>query len=595
MCGILGCIGKMKVEDTYKCINQISYRGPNALEVKKLEGAILAHARLSILDTSDAANQPMSDASGRYWIVYNGEVYNFLELKHELELLGYQFRTNSDTEVILYAYIAWGERFQDKCNGMWAIAIWDNYEKKLFLSRDRFGVKPLYYYEQDNNFYFASEMKAFFPIMRERKINYNIFEMRDYFAYESTENCSIRGIKKVASGHCGWVDNGEIKFRKWWNTLDHIMDVPKRYEEQVEMLRELFLDACKIRMRSDVPIGTALSGGVDSSAVIGAMSYISNKGERAINKDWQHAFVASMPGTRLDETKYAKMAAKYVGLDVNKVMVTADISADKLFEYMYICEEPFITSPIPFLQTYGRIADNGIKVTLDGHGADEMFGGYSFDIIYAAIENDISTEEKKKIWNIYNDMLFEENRVTYNEFEKMLVESRCCSDDVIVNGSSLGILNSRLYHQTIDRTLPTLLRCYDRYSMGNGLEIRMPFMDYRIVSFAFSIPWRSKIYNGYSKRIVRDMAASFMDKEIIYRKSKIGFNCPFTEWFRGDLKEIVLDAVHSKDFYECELINPLRTKILIDNFYSSDNDTFGAGQAVWVALFPYLWKRAMKL
>ena len=164
MCGIFGCIGSMQKEDAYKCIKRIAHRGPDALEVKQLQGATLAHARLSILDISDNANQPMSDASGRYWIVYNGEVYNFLEIKRELELLGYRFRTDSDTEVILYAYIAWGERFQDKCNGMWAIAIWDNYEKKLFLSRDRFGVKPLFYYEQDGRIFWRIRV-----LMRKRQ------------------------------------------------------------------------------------------------------------------------------------------------------------------------------------------------------------------------------------------------------------------------------------------------------------------------------------------------------------------------------------------------------------------------------------------
>jgi asparagine synthase (glutamine-hydrolysing) len=145
MCGIFGCVGKISSEEAYKCIMEIKHRGPDALNVKRLEGITLAHARLSILDTSEIANQPMTDASGRYWIVYNGEVYNFLELKDELELKGYKFKTDCDTEVVLYAYIEWGEKFQYKCNGMWAVAIWDNLEKSLFLSRDRFGVKPLYY------------------------------------------------------------------------------------------------------------------------------------------------------------------------------------------------------------------------------------------------------------------------------------------------------------------------------------------------------------------------------------------------------------------------------------------------------------------
>lgn len=595
MCGIFGCIGKLQKEDAYKCINKISYRGPDALEVRKLEGATLAHARLSILDTSITANQPMSDPSGRYWIVYNGEVYNYLEIRSELCTLGYQFQTNSDTEVVLYAYIVWGEKFQDKCNGMWAIAIWDNYEKKLFLSRDRFGIKPLYYYEQDGTFYFASEMKAFFPIMHERKINYKIFELRDFFSYEATANCSIKGIKKLGAGSCGCLENGFIRFHKWWDTMDHLIEVPDEYEKQVDMFRDLFLDACKIRMRSDVPIGTALSGGVDSSAVVGAMNYLSKRGEKHINKDWQHAFVASMPGTRIDETKYAEKAAKYAGVNINKVMVRANISVEKLFEYMYICEEPHITSPIPFFQTYGCISENGIKVTLDGHGADEMFGGYSFDLIYGIMEADITLYEKREIWNTYNSMMLKEDKISYSQFENLTECNRKNFSEKCIKGRSLGFLNSRLYHQTHEITLPALLRCYDRYSMGNGVEIRMPFMDYRIVCFAFSIPWRSKVKDGYSKKIVRDMSAPFMDKEIVYRKSKIGFNSPMTEWLQGDMKEFILDSVHSRDFYECELLNPLNVVILVDRFFNTDQKSFGDGEYIWTKIVPYLWKKAMGL
>lgn len=261
MCGIFGCVGELLKEKAYECISQISYRGPDKLNVKVLEGIVISHARLSILDVSDLANQPMSDPSGRYWIVYNGEVYNFLELRKELEQFGWKFKTNSDTEVVLYSYIEWGENFQNKCNGMWALVIWDNIEKRLFLSRDRFGVKPLYYYEQDNNFYFASEMKAFFPIMKERRINYQLLEKKQYFIYEATENCSIKGIKKILGGEYGYYKNGQLHLNKWWNTLEHLIKVPGKYEEQVELFRELFIDACKIRMRSDVPIGTALSGG----------------------------------------------------------------------------------------------------------------------------------------------------------------------------------------------------------------------------------------------------------------------------------------------------------------------------------------------
>lgn len=598
MCGIFGCIGKIHKDEAYECINKIAHRGPDALQVEELKGAVLAHTRLSILDTSEMANQPMADSSRRYWIVYNGEVYNFIELRKELEQLGYHFITDGDTEVVLYSYIEWGVDFQKKCNGMWGLAIWDDVKKELFISRDRFGIKPLYYYEQDGNFYFASEIKAFFPIMKERKINYYIFEKKDYFAYEATQNCCVKNIKKIQAGYCGYFRDGQLNVWRWWNTLDHLIKVPDKYEEQVEYFRELFLDACKIRMRSDVPIGTALSGGLDSSAVAGAMKYIAQTGEKRVSQDWQHAFVASMPGTVLDETQYAEIAAKYVGLDVKKVMVNASISADEIFKYMYICEEPYITSPIPFMQTYRSIVDSGIKVTVDGHGADELFGGYTFDIWYAALAAGNDSEALKDIWETYNNMQsLQINRISYEQFISALEK---VDRDIVTDKSDeitmLDAFNSKLYVQSHKVVLPTLLRCYDRYSMGNGLEIRMPFMDYRIVCFAFSIPWQAKIHGGYSKRIIRDMAAPFMHKDIIYRKSKLGFNSPMVEWMYGDLKEFILDTIHSKEFYECELFNPLDISIRVNEFYKKNNGgTYAEGEAIWTMLVPFFWKKAMQL
>ena len=192
-------------------------------------------------------------------------------------------------------------------------------------------------------------------------------------------------------------------------------------------------------------------------------------------------------------------------------------------------------------------------------------------------------------------MMLKEDKISYSQFENLTECNRKNFSEKCIKGRSLGFLNSRLYHQTHEITLPALLRCYDRYSMGNGVEIRMPFMDYRIVCFAFSIPWRSKVKDGYSKKIVRDMSAPFMDKEIVYRKSKIGFNSPMTEWLQGDMKEFILDSVHSRDFYECELLNPLNVVILVDRFFNTDQKSFGDGEYIWTKIVPYLWKKAMGL
>lgn len=596
MCGIFGCIGKIDYKTALQCVKRIQHRGPDALGVKELSGATLGHVRLAILDVSEEANQPMSDFTGRYWIVYNGEIYNFLELQKDLMSKGYKFRTQSDTEVLLYSYIEWGEQFQYKCNGMWALAIWDDLEKKLFLSRDRFGIKPLYIYQENGNFYFASEMKAFFPIMKERMPNYMILLQKDFFNYEATHECVIRGIKKILAGAYGILENSNFVEKRWWNTLEHLIEVPELYEKQVELFRELFLDACRIRMRSDVPIGTALSGGIDSSSTMGAMHYLSEIETERMSNDWQHAFVAHMPNTSLDETRYADFAAEYIGISANHVSINPQIGVNSLLQYLYMCEDPYNTSPVPFMQTYERISSAGIKVTLDGHGADELFGGYGFDLFSIGNDIGIDTKEFYGIIDIYNEIVMDYQKIGVNDAEKRVQNYKKNWERYKISDKKFEVmdgLNKQLYIETHYSTLPTLFRCYDKYSMANGIEIRMPFMDYRIVCFAFSIPWYSKIRKGYTKAIVRDMAKPFVDSRILERKLKIGFNAPCTEWFRGELKEFLLDIIHSRDFIECGLVNALEVCIKVNEFWNKKEVSYQDGASLWTAIVPYLWKKAV--
>lgn len=596
MCGIFGCVGTIDHERALQCVERIRHRGPDALKVQALNGVTLGHARLAILDTSERADQPMCDASGRYWIVYNGEVYNFVELKKELEQKGYQFKTDTDTEVLLNSYIEWGEAFQDKCNGMWALAIWDDWDRKLFLSRDRFGVKPLFLYKSNGCFYFASEMKAFFPVMRERRINYNLMDNSKWFKYESTEECVIQGITRFPAGTCGLYYDGQFNKKRWWNTLEHLVTVPERYEEQVEMLRELFLDACRIRMRSDVSVGTALSGGIDSSCTVGAMHCLSKESFERKNEDWQNAFLSYMPGTLGDEDEYATLAAEYVNIPLHRIVIDPLTEVDKLLDYLYLFEDPYSTSPVPCIQTYKAVRDAGIKVTLDGHGADELFGGYGFDLLAALGETENGKAEFDEIVRTYNDASPEYcrigNKVAMKDAYFIMLENHRLRDKNEIY-TRMDELNKCLYRESHFDVLPTILRCYDRCSMANGVEIRMPFMDWRVVAFAFSIPWQSKLRNGYTKKIVRDMGVPFMDKRILNRKFKIGWSTPSTEWFKGGWKELLLDTIHSRDFMECELVNALDICVDVKEFLQCKEDRYQDGERIWNKIIPYFWKKAV--
>lgn len=609
MCGIFGFIGDISRETALICTNMLAHRGPDGCGIWEGNGVTLGHRRLSILDLSEAGAQPMSFADGRYHITYNGEIYNFIEIRNELLKKGHYFVSNSDTEVLLAAFVEWGEACLDQFNGMWAFAIWDSHEQALFVCRDRFGKKPLFYATLATGFAFASEMKALFPLLDQVRPNIQLVsDSAKMFTYESTEDSLIQGIKRFPAGHSGWWKDGKLTKRRWWCTLDHLPEVSQKYEEQVEQFRELFLDACRLRMRSDVPIGTALSGGLDSSSTISSMAYISEhkKGGR-ISNDWQHAFVACFPGTPLDEKKYAQMVTDKLGIDATFLDIDPLRGIDRLSEYLYLFEDLYITSPLPFMMIYEVMKNKGVKVTVDGHGADELFGGYPFDFIEALGDAKLNYGNIKSVLDSY-DTVSSQASAPFSlkpqwvrwfhwqagHFKDVMLQKHTGGGIKLhPDWRRLDTLNKRLYLSTHETVLPTLLRNYDRYSMANGVEIRMPFMDHRVVTFAFSIPWDSKVRKGFSKSIVRDAMSMFMPSEVAYRKSKIGFNSPIVDWMQGALKPFFLDTISSTSFNSCGLIDPSSVARKVRKVVFGRNINFSLGEEAWMALLPYLWEQAL--
>lgn len=620
MCGIFGHLGYLPQQLAQYCTDTLAHRGPDGVGLWHTPEVTFGHRRLSILDLSDNAKQPMSYADGRYHITFNGEIYNFLEIRTELESRGYRFRSQSDTEVVLAAFDAWGEACQMRFNGMWALAIWDTQKKALFLSRDRFGKKPLFYaYLPEAKFAFASEMKAIFPLLNEVRANTSL--VRDtarIFQYESTDECVIEGIKRFPAGHCGWLKCGRLEIKRWWCTLDHLPRIPATYEDQVEHFRELFLDACRLRMRSDVPLGTALSGGLDSSATISAMAYIAGHGKtQRMGESWQHAFIASFPGTPMDETKYAQMVTDH--LDINATVIEIDPlrGIENLSRYLYLFEDLYITDPIPFMQTYATVKAHHVSVTLDGHGADELFGGYTFDYIRALEDAGWNLSQAIDIVNTYYAAFGESAQLNDNLPSKSMFLAKWYKNrgqwfgkqgvkkilgisrpNENMDGKHplwkrLGSLNQQLYTSTHATVLPTLLRNYDRYSMANGVEIRMPFMDHRIVSFAFALPWTSKIRKGFSKAIIRDAVAQYMPKDVAYRKTKIGFTSPMVDWMQGPLKSFMLDTISSNAFRECQLIDSIAVADKIRCVIANPHAKFSDAMQSWTMLTPFLWEQAV--
>jgi len=620
MCGIFGHIGFLPKQLAQHCTDTLAHRGPDGAGLWHTDEVTFGHRRLSILDLTDNARQPMSYADGRYHITFNGEIYNFLEIRSELEAKGHRFHSQSDTEVLLVAFVAWGEACQQRFNGMWAFAIWDTQEKALFLSRDRFGKKPLFYTDLPAaKFAFASEMKALFPLLGEVCANASL--VRDssrIFVYESTDECVIDGIKRFPAGHSGWLKNGRLEIKRWWCTLDHLPTVPEKYEDQVEQFRELFFDACRLRMRSDVPLGTALSGGLDSSATISAMAHIARHGKtQRMGESWQHAFIASFPGTPMDETIFAKMVTDHLDIDATLIEIDPLKDISNLNRYLYLFEDLYITDPIPFMQTYGAVKRHNVSVTLDGHGADELFGGYPYDYLRALEDAGWNLSQAIDIVRTYNASFGESAQLNDNSASKLKFAARLLKNRGLWFGKQdvkkflgisshsdgmdekhplwkhLGSLNQRLYASTHKTVLPTLLRNYDRYSMANGVEIRMPFMDHRIVSFAFALPWSSKIRNGYSKTIIRDAFAEYMPKEVTCRKTKMGFTSPMVDWMQGPLKGFMLDTISSRSFKECLLINTNAVDKIIRSVIGNPHAKHTEALRAWTMLTPYLWEQAV--
>lgn len=620
MCGILGIINKKTEEKKAKaCLDRMIHRGPDAGKIwQDTDGRItLGHRRLAILDLSPLGEQPMVGPMDRYVIVYNGEIYNFLEIRDELIRKGYTFKSESDTEVLLSAYIEWGHECLGKLNGMWAMAVWDREKQELFLSRDRYGVKPLFYTwlnSEHSAIAFASEMKSLTPLMNEVKGNRKLLVDPSLMTeYESTEECVIEGIYRFPAASYGYFSpegaDNKLRIKSFYETLANRIKVPEKYEEQVELFRDLFLDACKIRMRSDVTLGTALSGGLDSSATICSMAYLSaNSNEDRMNKDWQHAFVATFPGTTMDESVYAKQVTDYLGIKSTQVVIDPAKAIDRIEDYLYLFEDVYLTSPIPMMELYHALRENGTLVTIDGHGADELFGGYTFDFINA-LQDARNAEERNTILDAYinsfpddgsNFALKNRSRgAVLSQFKKRQLKQKIrrifkkpLNQGFVPEGfEELDTLNKILYKSTHKNILPTLLRNYDHYSMASGVEIRMPFMDHRIVELAFSIGWRSKLHGGYSKSIIRDALAPIMPESIAYRRTKIGFNTPIVEWMKGPMREYFQDMINSVSFANCNLINSREVKMLVNQVIEDPGATFAQGEKAWSMLYPYMWEQ----
>jgi asparagine synthase (glutamine-hydrolysing) len=594
MCGING-LWNLAAPDTEKEVfdrftDSLAHRGPDGRGVYQDERVRLwlGHRRLKILDLSEAGSQPMSYGNGRYWLTFNGEIYNFLELRSELEARGERFVSSSDSEVILAAYHVWKEECQHKFNGMWAFAIWDNEERRLFLSRDRFGVKPLYYFYDGRRFAFGSEMKAFLTLpFFSGDLDEQIVarSLADSNSIEAQEKCLFKELKRLKAGHSLHVtEKGDVKVHRWWSTLDHVKQETLSWDQKVERFFSLLTSACKLRMRSDVPLGSAVSGGLDSSSILALLGEIRREGANGerIHSDWHQAFVALFPGTSQDEHRFAKEIIESTKTPAVYCSIDASHMVDHLKDVLFSVEEIFDAPLGPWL-LYREYRRRGIVISIDGHGADELLGGYSHHVEAASAGALFHPERYRDLRSIQENfyppgspytpkstkqLLLTELRrrlrkspSVYALLKRLFSQNRLQqwlkvswdSPESDLEGAHLDVLSEQLYIDFHHRTLPTILRNFDRCSMAHGVEIRSPFLDWRLVTFGFSLLSQDKIGGGFTKRILREAMKGRLPESIRARKCKVGFASPVTEWMGGALKPFVLDSLHSSSFVDSSI------------------------------------------
>ena len=574
MCGIAGIwnLNGRPVDrlELSSMTDAMAHRGPDGRGTYVDQEACLGlgHRRLSILDLSDDGRQPFASPDGRYHISYNGEIYNFLELRQELEGAGFTFRSHTDTEVLLAAFIHWGEECQHRLNGMWAFAIWDGRERTLFLSRDRFGIKPLHYCLTGKEFAFASELTPFLALdFMDGSFDPAMFA----FSYacpskaERREETILPGVRRLGPGYSLTLrQGGTPQIRRWWNTLDHIKPVLAPFSEQVEAFREIFEDACRIRMRSDTAIGTALSGGMDSGSVLCMMARIGhNEAGGRLQADWQRAFIGAYRNTRYDEESEALRIARQAEAVPLSIPVEPVVGLDELDRIIAANESICWDVPVGPWRIYEAMRHGGVYVSLDGHGGDELLGGYHHHVLEAM--NDARRPLPRLarlagLYRLYRDMHVPGAVVRYPTLASLGSNPDYSSDEFPdyrqdMEKTRFDRLTTALYAETHFTSLPTNLKDFDRLSMAHGVEVRTPFLDWRLACFAFGLPGTSKIGNGLTKRVLREAVKGLMPESIRTLRRKVGFASPLDDWKEKIARGYLLDAVNEPGFSQCPLFD----------------------------------------
>jgi asparagine synthase (glutamine-hydrolysing) len=612
MCGLCGVIalGRPPEPETVAAMAAaLDHRGPDGNGAFADEGVALGFRRLAIIDLSEAGMQPFASDDGALRLLHNGEVYNYRELRRELEARGHRFRSATDTEVILRAYEEWGERCVERFNGMWAIALWDGRRRLLFCSRDRFGVKPFYYRWDGARFAFASELKAF---RTAGELAPNLPAVRDYLEQgyvDHTDETFFAGIRKLPPAHSLVVDDDGLRIERYWA-------LEPREEpggDAADEVRELFLDAVRLRLRSDVAVGTCLSGGIDSSAIVCAVDHLLHteaENARPVG-DRQRTFTAYFDERGFDERPYAKAVAERTRSQPHWVTFDSRELVDVLPAIVRAQDEPFGSTSIVAQWFVMRAAKQaGLTVMLDGQGADETLAGYHgyFGPFFADLLRGGRLRELGAELRAYRTVHgagvgttavalarpFLPERVRWAARGRVKGGLALVHPDLpathtdAANGSHGGYLRRQMHLILTRRGLPELLHYEDRNSMAHSLEARVPFLDVRLVELLFSLGASDLIDRGRTKAVLRRALGDLLPPVVRDRVDKLGFVTPETAWLRNGLGEVAADVFASQSFRERGFVNAATARKRLEQHRAGERT---AGNELWRALCVELWAR----
>ena len=587
MCGIVGYLsfdGAMpEAGDLDEAVGLLQHRGPDDSGTWTAGNTALGFRRLSIQDLSSNGHQPMLSDDGRYVVVFNGEIYNFKILQKALCEKQFTFRTGTDTEVLLKLFQLEGARCLERLNGMFAFAIHDTLEGTLFLARDRFGEKPLYALKDRRGFVFASELKALGPFVRRLAMSWelNTDRLFEYmaFRYVAGEDTLVRGVRKLAPG--SWLRigrDGSSCQGTFYDVASAGVDGAKRNgtqteAEHVEDVKELLKDSIRLRMISDAPIGVALSGGVDSSLVTGLMRDIHNGNIDTFSITFKEK---EIDGRTIDESPYSDFVAKKFGTKHHRLTLDEALFAKLYLKCLWHNDEPLNFPHSMGIYLLAQFASERVKVLLCGEGADEAFAGYSYFLRPRL-------DPRKHRFARFTDIRRLLNgSVSQDISTREHIGEECPYDDGV---NAEVYFSLRTYLTTIENRL-------DKMSMANGLEMRLPFLDQRVVERSLRLPDRLKVNGGTTKYLLKKLAEQYVPAEQIYRP-KIGFSTPLNRWLRSKrLLGRYVDVLAEERTLTRPIYNKTGLRTLLKNFWQGD-DTFHYSVAgrVWILMNLELWIR----